>query len=168
MGKKRNRVQEDIREMVRRIVKQFDPDKIILFGSHARGDAGPESDVDLLVVMPIEGSKLEEMVEMRMAVRDIRTPKDILISTPESFAWRSKTIGTVEYPAAREGKVLYERKAARQLLPKSALPSARLLPFSAVQDPRWCAGPRVETCRWHVSDAPPGRLYIDIQRPSPF
>ncbi|MAE69956.1 MAG: hypothetical protein CME06_05755 [Gemmatimonadetes bacterium] len=39
--------------MTRRIVEQFDPDRIIIFGSHARGTAGPESDVDLLVVLPI-------------------------------------------------------------------------------------------------------------------
>jgi len=109
MGRKRKSVQEDIREMVRRIVKQFDPEKIILFGSHARGDAGPDSDVDLLVVMAVEGSKLDKMVELRMALRDIRRPKDILISTPEGFAWRSKTVGTIEYPAATEGKVVHER-----------------------------------------------------------
>jgi len=109
MPRKRNRVQEDIREMVRRIVKQFDPEKIILFGSHARGDAGPDSDVDLLVVMAVEGSVREKIVEIRCLIRDIKTPKDILISRPESYAWRSKTIGTIEYPAATEGKVLYER-----------------------------------------------------------
>ena len=50
---KRISVKVAIREMVRRIVKQFDPEKIILFGSQARGDAGPDSDVDLLVVMRV-------------------------------------------------------------------------------------------------------------------
>jgi len=50
-------LQERIDEMVRRIVSQFHPDKIILFGSHARGEAGPDSDVDLLVVMTVEGPK---------------------------------------------------------------------------------------------------------------
>ena len=44
MPRKKNLVQEQIQEMVDRIVKQFDPEKIILFGSHARGDAGPDSD----------------------------------------------------------------------------------------------------------------------------
>ena len=52
MRRKRLPVQPVIRRMVRRLVKQFDPDQIILFGSHARGDAGPDSDIDLLVVMP--------------------------------------------------------------------------------------------------------------------
>ena len=42
--------------MVKRIVKRFQPKQVILFGSHARGDAGPDSDVDLLVVMDFEGS----------------------------------------------------------------------------------------------------------------
>jgi len=42
--------QERIEEMVRRIVRRFAPEKIILFGSHARGTAGPDSDVDLLIV----------------------------------------------------------------------------------------------------------------------
>ena len=46
--------QETISEMVRRIVERFHPEKIILFGSYARGTAGPDSDVDLLVVLPIE------------------------------------------------------------------------------------------------------------------
>jgi len=50
-------VQGSIREMVRRIAAQFHPDKIILFGSHTRGKAGPDSDVDILIVMPVEGLK---------------------------------------------------------------------------------------------------------------
>jgi len=49
----RNRIQE----MVDRIVREFGPDRIILFGSHARGEGGPDSDVDLLVVMPVKGSR---------------------------------------------------------------------------------------------------------------
>jgi predicted nucleotidyltransferase len=49
-------VKEAIEEMVRRIVERFDPERIILFGSHARGTANPDSDIDLLVVMPVVGS----------------------------------------------------------------------------------------------------------------
>lgn len=56
-------VQDSIREMVRRIAAQFHPDKIILFGSPARGQAGPDSDVDLLIVMPVEGSKRRKATE---------------------------------------------------------------------------------------------------------
>lgn len=56
-------VQVTIAEMVRRIVERFHPERIILFGSHARGTAGPHSDVDLLVVMQPHGSKRRRAVE---------------------------------------------------------------------------------------------------------
>ena len=52
------RRQQIIDEMVRRIVGRFDPEKITLFGSHARGTGGPDSDADLLVVMRVSGSKI--------------------------------------------------------------------------------------------------------------
>ena len=95
--------------MVRRIVSRFHPEKIILFGSHARGDAGPDSDVDLLVVMPLLGSRLEKQIEIRLALRSIPIPKGIVVTTPEDFQWRKEVPGTIERPAAREGKVLYAR-----------------------------------------------------------
>lgn len=101
--------QQKIREMVDRIVAQFQPHKIILFGSQARGDSGPDSDVDLLVVMPVQGSKREKAVEIGVALHDIRMPKDIIVTTPEAFAWRKDIIGTIERPAFQEGEVLYDK-----------------------------------------------------------
>ncbi len=98
-----------IREMVKRIVSRFDPEKVILFGSYARGDAGPDSDVDLLIVMPVSGSKREKAIEIGVALHDIRLPKDLIVTTPEEFEWRKDTIGTIEWPAWREGKVVYAR-----------------------------------------------------------
>jgi predicted nucleotidyltransferase len=95
--------------MVRRIVSQFHPEQVILFGSHARGDAGPDSDVDLLVVMPVDGSKRAKQVEIRVALHNIPVPKDIIVTTPREFALRREIVGTIEEPAAREGKVLYAR-----------------------------------------------------------
>ena len=67
--------------MVRRIVERFHPDRVILFGSHARGTAGPDSDVDLLVVMPVAGSKREKQLEVRLAVHEFKVPKDIIVTT---------------------------------------------------------------------------------------
>jgi predicted nucleotidyltransferase len=98
-----------IRRMVKRIVQEFDPDQVILFGSRARGDAGPDSDVDLLVVMDVKGSRLEKSVEILGALREFIVPKDILVTTPEDFSWRKDIVGTIEWPASREGKVLYAR-----------------------------------------------------------
>ena len=102
-------VERLIDKMVRRIVKRFDPEKIILFGSHARGTAHPDSDVDLLIVMPVAGSKRKMQLELRMALHDVRVAKDVIVTTPEEFAWRKDVVGTIEYPAATEGKLLYAR-----------------------------------------------------------
>jgi len=109
MTEEATRVQKLIERMTRRLVRRFDPEKIILFGSHARGTPGPDSDVDLLVVLPISGSKRQRQVDIRLALHDIRVPKDIIVSTPEEFAWRRDVVGTIEYPAVREGRVLYDR-----------------------------------------------------------
>jgi uncharacterized protein len=95
--------------MVKRIVTRFHPEQVILFGSHARGEAGPDSDVDLLVVMDFEGSAFEKGLEVQLALHDFLIAKDIIVTTPEAFAWRKDIVGTIEWPASREGKVLYAR-----------------------------------------------------------
>lgn len=102
-------VEEAIDEMVRRIVERFDPERIILFGSHARGSASSDSDVDLLVVMPVVGSKRAKQIEIRLALHDIAFPKDVIVTTPEEFAWRKEVPGTIERPASLEGRVVYAR-----------------------------------------------------------
>ena len=102
-------LQQTIDRMVQRIVERFHPDRVILFGSHGRGTAGPDSDVDLLVVMPIAGSKREKQLEVPLALHEFKVPKDIIVTTPEDFEWRKEIPGTAERPAAREGKVVYAR-----------------------------------------------------------
>jgi predicted nucleotidyltransferase len=91
---KQNNITQNIRKMVRRLVDRFDPDQIILFGSHARGTAGPDSDVDLLVILPVTGSKRAKQIEMRVALHDINVPKDIIVATPEQVE-RQKDIRLV-------------------------------------------------------------------------
>jgi predicted nucleotidyltransferase len=110
MRKKTVDIDRAIGRMVGRIVRQFRPERVILFGSHARGEAGPDSDVDLLVVMPVAGSRRDKAVEIGVALHDIRVPKDIIVTTPEDFEWRKEIVGTIERPATQEGKVLYARR----------------------------------------------------------
>ena len=102
-------LQKTIDRMVKRIVERFDPHQVILFGSHARGTAGPDSDVDLLIVMSVTGSKREKQLEVRRALHEFKVSKDIIVTTPEDFEWRKEIPGTIERPAAREGKVVYAR-----------------------------------------------------------
>lgn len=96
--------------MVRLIVAQFHPERIVLFGSHGRGDASRDSDIDLLVVMPLNGSKRERRLEIQMALRNVRFPKDVLVATPAEWRLQKNIPGTVVWPAHREGIVLYERR----------------------------------------------------------
>ena len=71
--------------MVERIAAQFQPNKIILFGSQARGRAGLDSDIDLLVVMPVSGSRREKAIEIAVALHDIPVAKDVIVVRPEDF-----------------------------------------------------------------------------------
>ena len=98
-----------IDDMVRRIVRDFDPLRILLFGSFARGDTGPDSDVDLLVVLPVVEDKREACVAIRRALKDAPLPKDVIVTTPDEIEERGDRIGSILRPALREGLVLYER-----------------------------------------------------------
>lgn len=100
---------EKIDEIVRRVVNQFHPEKIILFGSHAKGTAGPDSDVDLLIIMPVSGSKREKQIEIGVALHDIRIPMDIIVTTPDEVERRKNLVGTIIRPALREGEIIYVR-----------------------------------------------------------
>lgn len=101
--------EEKIAAITGRIVNLFDPEKIILFGSRGNGSAAPDSDVDLLIVMHHDGSPRKKAIEIGVELHDFDMPKDILVTTPDEFEWRKNISGTIEYPAAHEGKVLYAR-----------------------------------------------------------
>ncbi len=92
-----------------RIVARFRPVKVILFGSRARRDARPDSDVDLLVVMPGAPDKRALAIEMRRSVRDLPLGKDIIVTTPEDIARRGEMPGSLLRAALREGRVIFER-----------------------------------------------------------
>ena len=98
-----------IETMVERIVARFQPARILLFGSRARGTANRWSDVDLLVVMEEVTDKRRAAVEMGRVLSDLPVSKDIIVTTPEEIARRGHLVGTVLRAALRDGKVVYER-----------------------------------------------------------
>jgi predicted nucleotidyltransferase len=98
--------QQAIREAVRRIVEGFAPEKVILFGSHARGTAGPASDADFLVVMPVAGSKRRKVVEIDLTLAGIGLSKDVIVVTPR----RSSVSGMSSERSSSRRSVLYDRR----------------------------------------------------------
>ena len=96
--------------MVERIVARFQPARILLFGSRARGTDNRWSDVDLLVVMDEVEDKRRAAVEMSRSLGDLTVSKDIVVTTPDEIARRGNVVGSVLRAALREGKVVYERR----------------------------------------------------------
>jgi uncharacterized protein len=99
--------------MVDRIVQNHNPEKIILFGSRARGNAQIESDYDLLVVANMEGNHRQYRRAIYHSLYELRLPvgKDILVATPDDIKRYAGLIGTVLTPAIKEGLVVYDRAA---------------------------------------------------------
>ena len=94
---------------VDRIVSQFQPVRVILFGSRARGDSRVDSDIDLLVVLAeLPADPWAVTAAMRRAIGAIGIGKDILLTDLARVAARSHLPGTIEELAAREGVVLHE------------------------------------------------------------
>jgi predicted nucleotidyltransferase len=104
-------IEVKIREITKRIVEQFNPERIILFGSMARGSPGPDSDADLMIIASAAGSKRKLASDIELAIADIEIPKDVLVVTPEEVETYKNVVGSIIYPAIREGRILYERAA---------------------------------------------------------
>ena len=97
---------EFISIMTERIVRDFDPLQIILFGSQARGDSDRNSDIDLLVVFSELTDKRKTALDILRALSDLPVAKDILVSTPEELEHHRTRIGSVLRYAQQEGKIL--------------------------------------------------------------
>lgn len=101
--------EEILSEATRRLVEQFNPEKIILFGSQARGEAHEHSDVDFLVICECPERRRRLVLEMYQALKGMGFAKDIIVMTPEEFDMGKYYVGTLANPASSEGRVLYER-----------------------------------------------------------
>lgn len=103
---------ESIRAMVRRIVRAYKPERIVLFGSYARGNPTADSDVDLLVILRTRRETAEVAAEVE-GIADPPFPVDILVSTPEDMKRRLAEGECFMTEIIERGKVLHEARHAR-------------------------------------------------------
>lgn len=100
--------EDQIRAAVEILIREAQPEQVILFGSYARGEARPDSDLDLLVVEREVRHQYAEMARLRRALSPLRIPVEILVTDLArlSSSWADFP-GSYLYDALREGKVLY-------------------------------------------------------------
>ena len=94
-------------EIIRRIVEVAEPEKIVLFGSAARGEMGPHSDVDLLIVKA-GADALDLMSRIYRRLRGVGAAVDAIVVSPEDMERYRNSHALVIKPALREGRVVYE------------------------------------------------------------
>lgn len=100
--------QQQIEQICQTIVREFNPDKLVLFGSEATGTARPDSDIDLLVVMPFAGSPIKQATEIYRSIDDRRLAVDLIVRTPAQIEER-RQIGDVFFrEILATGKVIHE------------------------------------------------------------
>ena len=102
---------EKIEELVRRIVDAVHPLRIILFGSAARGEMGPHSDIDVMVVMPEGVDRIKTAGFIYTQLVGFGVPKDIIVATPGDLERYGHCRGTIHRDVVREGRDLYAADA---------------------------------------------------------
>ncbi len=96
-----------LRDIIQSVVEAAQPDKIILFGSAARGEMGPDSDVDLLVIKEGKFNRDRVSREIYRKLSGAGAPVNAVVVTPEEVAQYGDSPYLVIYPALREGRVVY-------------------------------------------------------------
>jgi predicted nucleotidyltransferase len=96
-----------IEELCEQIVREFNPYKIVLFGSHAYGHASTDSDVDLLVIMPFEGRSTRQAIRILNKL-SVLVPIDLLVQTPKQVEERLEIDDRFMREIVERGKVMYE------------------------------------------------------------
>ena len=109
-----NRIDKNtIQAIAQLIAEHFNPEQVILFGSHARGEVGEHSDVDLLVVLHDAAGQLRRGNPIRRAIAECFVlPIDVIIRSPEVLAAQRNDPYSFIHKVLKEGEVLYERRAA--------------------------------------------------------
>ena len=101
---------DQIAEIVDRIVATAHPDKVILFGSRARGEARPDSDLDVLVIQESDVPGYQRDAALYLALAGLNAPVDLITYTPEEVREWSAVPQAFITTAVREGKVVYEKQ----------------------------------------------------------
>lgn len=101
-----------IEALSQRIIREFQPERIILFGSYASGEANDDSDIDLLVVLPFEGKAAYKAAQIRTKVHP-EFPLDLIVRTPQQVADRLSMNDWFMRDIFAKGRILYEADNAR-------------------------------------------------------
>ena len=109
IGKRKRIPQKAIDQVVKQIVERFKPQKIILFGSYARGNPRPESDVDMLVVMDTPLREVQQAIQISQEI-EYRFGLDLIVHTPKYLAERVEMGDWFLRDVIKEGKILYEAR----------------------------------------------------------
>jgi len=102
-----HRGDDALAEIIRRIVRVAAPERIVLFGSAARGEAGPDSDLDLLVIKPGRYHRGRLIDAIYRSLIGVGQAVDVVVVTPEDVDRYRDALGLVIAPALREGRVVY-------------------------------------------------------------
>lgn len=107
-----NTLAEWVPDAVKDIVEGFDPVKVILFGSVARGEEDPDSDLDLLVILDhLDKAERHKLMSAIHSAIDAPAPIDIFVTDEAEFEARKDVNGSMHYWPSREGRVVSERTA---------------------------------------------------------
>jgi len=100
-----------LQEVTRRLVEQFQPEQILLFGSHVWGTPTAGSDLDLMVIVTDSAlSDYERAVQGHRSLKGLGVAKDVIVQTRAEFDFFRQVRASLEYKVAHEGKVLYDRR----------------------------------------------------------
>lgn len=104
-----SQIEEQLEVVKNMIVEAFDPQKIIVFGSHVYGKPTPDSDMDLLIVMESDERPARRAARVSKLLRPRPFPMDILVRTPEEISYRLQIVDYFIREVVERGKVIYER-----------------------------------------------------------
>lgn len=112
-----------IRVIVERIATHFQPERIILFGSRARGDARDDSDYDLLIILPVVQSRFHDAVAIQRVLADLPLSKDVIVASPDGERGRATGINPPSRGRGRRRSVRQARPATTPCDPSGGGPA---------------------------------------------